>query len=64
MNKKNVIAILLIVAIVLAAVTIVLNLSFNNDNDLTANTISQVNEEATGSGQVSLVVNPPAAGNP
>lgn len=61
MNKKNVIIALLIIAVVLASFTIILNLTFDSDSTLSNSSLTSSSDsvnQASG-GQISLTVNEP-----
>lgn len=60
MNKKNVIIILLIIAIILAITTIVLNLTFDANSKLEDNSQSggDINNPE-GAGQIGITITPP-----
>lgn len=63
MNKKNVIIVLLTIAIILACVTIVLNLTFATSEIKLTNGSNLAAIENADGGQISVTVNPPITGD-
>jgi len=61
MNKKNVIIALLIIAVVLASFTIILNLTFDSDSKLSNSSLTSSAEPGNlaDGGQISITVNEP-----